>query len=130
MLSELLFAPHLAETDRIRAVRIVFPHQQRNRRSHLNALAIELGREGARVRLNFRGKFSGFILVAVQVIDPDAVEHFQIPLAHRREGEAIEPGVIRNETDHAGTRLLYDAALSHAEEAYIERSEEHTSELQ
>src|ERR1035437_7401492 len=101
-------------------MRLVFPHQQRNRRSHLNALAVELGREAARVRLAFGRELSRLVLVAVQVIDPDAVEHFQIPLAHRREGEAIEPGVIRNETDHAGTRLLYDAALSHAEEAYIE----------
>jgi hypothetical protein len=78
---EFLLAPYLAKAHRIGAVRIVFPYEQRNRRADLNAFAVELGGEGARVGFAFRGDFAGFVFVAVQVIDPDSVEDFEIALA-------------------------------------------------
>src|ERR1019366_5651682 len=55
-------------------------NQQRNGCSHLNALTVEFRREGARVRLAFGREFAGLVFVAVQVINPNPVEHFQIPL--------------------------------------------------
>jgi hypothetical protein len=45
--------------------------------------------------------FAGLVLVAVEAIDVDAVEGFEIALAHAGVGEAVEPGVVGDEADDA-----------------------------
>ena len=63
---------------------------------------------------------AGLVLVAVQAVDTDHVERLHVALPHAGEGEAVEPGVVRDEAHHAPARLLGDAPLGHAEESHVE----------
>jgi hypothetical protein len=100
----------------------------------LDAFAVFLGGEDAGVGFAIGGFLAGFVFVAVEAVDGDGVEDFHEALAHAGVGEAVEPGVVGNETDDAfgfGARraglgivrlrdALGDAALRHAEEADVE----------
>ncbi len=74
-------------------------HQQGDRRTDLDALSVLLGREHARVGLALRRQLPGLVLVAVQAVDPDPVEHLEVALAHAGEREAVEPRVVADEAD-------------------------------
>ena len=49
-------------------------------------------------------------------LDADRVERFKVSLAHPRERQSVEPGVVGDETGNAPARLLGDAPFRHAEE--------------
>ena len=58
---------------------------------------------------------SRLVLVAVEGVDTDRVEGFQVALPHHGEGQPVQPGVVGDEADDAPPGLLRDAPLRHAE---------------
>jgi hypothetical protein len=48
-------------------------HQQRHRRADLDAFPVPLGRKYTGIGLAVRRDLAGFVLVAVQAVDPDPV---------------------------------------------------------
>jgi len=84
----------------------------------LDPFAVLFGREDARIGFPLRGELAGLVFVAVETVDVDAIEGLQVAFAHPCEGEPVEPGVIRDEADHAPATFFDDAALGHPEEAH------------
>ncbi|NCB64270.1 MAG: FAD-dependent oxidoreductase, partial [Clostridia bacterium] len=88
----------------------------------LDAFAVVFGRERAGIGFAVGRELAGLVLVAVEAVDLDAVEDFEISLPHAGEGEPVEPGVVGDEADDAlsGRVHLHDAPLGHAEETDVE----------
>ena len=65
-----------------------------DRGADLDAFAILLGAEYARVGRAVGRFFASLVFVAIKAVDGDAVKNFEKALAHPRMREAIEPRVI------------------------------------
>ncbi len=110
----------MPEVNLRRRLVVRLPDQRSDRRADLDAHAIALGREDARVRGTVRCDLPGLVLVAVQTVDPYRVEGLDVPFTHPGKGQAIQPRVVRNEGDNALPRSLGDPPLRHSEEANVQ----------
>ena len=95
-------------------------HQGRNRRTHLDAQRIARDGEDAWVGRTVGSRLASLVLVAIEAVYADNVKGLQVALPHAREGEAVQPGVVGDEADHAPARLLGNATLRHAEETHVQ----------
>jgi len=77
------------------------------------------GGKGAGVGFPFRGELAGAVFVALQVVDANLVEYGQEAFPHGGVGQAIQPGVVGDEADHALAGVFDDLPFGHAEEAHI-----------
>ena len=113
-------APQVAEFDGLRRYVVGLAYQRGDGGASLDTHGV-LGRgEDARVGLALRRRLTSLEPVAVQAVDSDGVEGFEVAFAHSGEGEAVQPRVVGDEAHHALARLFGDASLGHAEEADVE----------
>jgi hypothetical protein len=81
-LSALSLAPQMPELNHAGRVMRRCPDEQGDCSAHLYTLRIEFGRKNAGIRLPLWGEFASLVLIPVQAIDLDPVEHVQIALPH------------------------------------------------
>src|SRR5579863_1243199 len=113
-------APQIAKTHTLSAMRLLATSEQCDRSADLNPLAVELGREDARVGFTLGRQLSSLVFVAVEAVDRDLIEALQIAFAHAGERKPVEPRIVRDEADDSLAGLLDDFPLGHAIEANIQ----------
>ncbi len=113
------FSPPVAKLDEGIVV-LGFSDQQCNRGSDLNSLRVEIGGKHAGIGQAFGRELAGFVLVAVQAIDPDPVELLQVPFPHSGERQAVQPGIIRDEANRPAPAVLDDVPLRHPVKPHVQ----------
>src|SRR5437016_8010116 len=98
----------MPELDRVHARMLIAAYHRSYRRSNLYPFRISARRKYTRIGRAFRRYLPGSVLIAVQVIDVNLIERFQIAFTHPRMREAIQPRIIRDEADHTLACRLHD----------------------
>ena len=117
---ELGLSPQMPEADLLGGIVVSLAHKGRNRRAHLDAHRIARRGENAWVWRAIGSRLARLVLVAIEAVYSNNVKGLQVALPHACEGEAVQPGVVGDEADHAPARLLGNATLSHAKETHVQ----------